>query len=66
MSTFRALRAKGLVTRVAEGRSDRYMATISQKELRESLMAYVLDTVFEGDVEAFKAAVAGLKGGKKK
>lgn len=66
MSLLSVMYDKGLVTRTEEGRAFRYKPVMTQPQLRELVVKNVLDTVFEGDVESLKAAVAGLKGGKKR
>jgi predicted transcriptional regulator len=66
MSTFGNLLEKGLVTRAPEGRANRYKPTISQAELRESVMAHVLETVFEGDDNALKSVALAAKPGKRR
>ncbi len=66
MSLLSVMHEKGLATRAAEGRAFRYKPAIGQTELRAAVVANVLDNVFAGDLEAFKAAVAAVKLGKKK
>ena len=66
MSLMTVLYDKGLATRTEEGRAFRYKPTISREELRASVVSNVLDNVFEGDHDAFKAAVAAAKPGKRK
>jgi BlaI family transcriptional regulator, penicillinase repressor len=66
MSLLNTMFEKGLVTRTQEGRAFRYKPAMSQADNRAAVVANVLENVFEGDLEAFKAAVAGLKAGKRK
>jgi BlaI family transcriptional regulator, penicillinase repressor len=66
MSLLSVMYEKGLVTRSEEGRAFRYKPVLTQAQLREQIVRGVLENVFEGDAEAFKASVAGLKGGKNK
>lgn len=66
MSLMTVMYDKGLATRTEEGRAFRYKPAVSQEEIRAAVINNVLDNVFEGDLDAFKAAVAGLKGGKKR
>ena len=66
MSLMNVLYDKGLATRSVEGRAFRYKPTITQSELRSAAVLNVLDVVFEGDLNALKAAVAAVKPGKKK
>lgn len=66
MSLLSVMAEKGLATRTVEGRAFRYKPAMNQAELRTAVVANVLETVFEGDLEAFKAAVSAVKPGKKK
>lgn len=66
MSLLSVMYDKGLVTRTEEGRAFRYKPMMTQAQLREQVVKNVLDTVFEGDAEALKAAVTGLKPAKRK
>ena len=54
---------KQLVIRTAEGRAFRYKPMQSKEAVRAAVVANVLENVFQGDLEALKAAVAGLKAG---
>ena len=66
MSLLSVMYEKGLATRTVEGRAFRYKPAISQAELRAVVVADVLQNVFEGDLDALRAVVSGLKSGKKK
>lgn len=66
MSLLNVMFEKGLATRKEEGRAFRYTPALSQSEMRSAVVANVLENVFAGDLEAFKAAVAAVKSGKKK
>jgi hypothetical protein len=57
---------KGLATRTEEGGAFRYKPAITQTELRAAAVNNVLAVVFEGDLDAFKAAAAAAKPGKRK
>ena len=66
MSLLSVMYDKGLATRTMENRAFRYKAAISQEELRSAVVSNVLDNVFGGDLNAFKAAVAAAKPARKK
>jgi BlaI family transcriptional regulator, penicillinase repressor len=66
MSLLSVMYDKGLATRTEEGRAFRYKPAMAQTELRAAVVNNVLDNVFAGDHEAFKAAVAAAKSGRKK
>ena len=66
MSLLSVMHEQGLANRTAEGSAFHYKPAISQAELRGAVVANILDNVFGGDVEAFKAAVAATKPAKKK
>jgi BlaI family transcriptional regulator, penicillinase repressor len=66
MSLLSVMYDKGLATRTEQGRAFRYKAAIDQSELRASVVANVLENVFEGDLDALKAAVVAAKPAKKK
>lgn len=66
MSLLNVMFEKGSVTRTVEGRAFRYKPALSQADMRTAVVANVLENVFGGDVEAFKAEVARVKSGKKK
>ena len=66
MSLLSVMYDKGLATRKEEGRAFRYTPAMSQAEMRTAVVANALENVFGGDLDAFKAAVAAAKPGKKK
>jgi BlaI family transcriptional regulator, penicillinase repressor len=66
MSLLDVMYRKGLVTRTIERRAFRYKAALSQAELRSAVVKNILENVFGGNIEAFKAEVAAAKPGKKK
>lgn len=66
MSLLDTMFKKGQVTRTIESRAFRYKAVKSQEEVRSAVVANVLDSVFDGDVEALKATIVALKSGKKR
>lgn len=66
MSLLTTMFEKGSVTRTLEKRAYRYKPTLSPAELRAAVVNSVLENLFEGDVDEFKAAVATLKSPKRK
>jgi BlaI family penicillinase repressor len=66
MSLLDVMFKKGLATRTPEKRAFRYKPAVSQADARAAVVANVLENVFAGDLEAFKAAVGALKPTKKK
>jgi BlaI family transcriptional regulator, penicillinase repressor len=66
MSLLNVMFQKGLVTRTLESRAFRYKPTMTVAENRAAVVANVLEVVFEGDLDALKATVTGLSGGKRK
>ena len=52
LTVLRTLQEKGYVRPVAEGRAHRYLPTVSQEQAGKSVLARVLDKVFDGSTES--------------
>jgi BlaI family transcriptional regulator, penicillinase repressor len=61
MSLLSVLYEKGLATRKQEKRAFRYTPTMSQAELRSSVLANVLESVFGGSVEELRSTLGEIE-----